>query len=204
VDSGEEVAAVVGRDHVLAGATYIGASVAEPAVVEHVGTARRIVFGEAFERGGVTPRVAAVEALLAAAGVQAEAVDDPRVALWEKLIFLAPLAGMTASARLPIGPCWAEEAFRDATSRAMAEVEAVARAEGIPVAADVREQKLRYLDNSPPAMRSSMMMDVVAGRRTEIEALLGAVVRRGRSRGVATPVLETLYGVLKPLAGGRE
>jgi 2-dehydropantoate 2-reductase len=52
-------------------------------------------------------------------------------------------------------------------------------------------------------MRSSMMMDVVAGRRTEVEALLGAVVRRGRARGVPTPVVETLYGVLKPVSGSR-
>ncbi len=203
VESAEEVAEVVGQAPVLAGATYIGASVAAPGVIEHVGTARRIVFGEAFGPPGVTGRVSGVTAVLAGAGVEAEAVDDCHVALWEKLIFLAPLAGMTTAARLPIGPCWAEAAFRQATARAMAEVEAVARAEGVPVAADVREQKLRYLDNSPPGMRSSMMMDVVAGRRTEVEALLGAVVRRGRARGVATPVVEALYGVLKPLSGGR-
>jgi 2-dehydropantoate 2-reductase len=203
VESAEEVAAVVGKARVLAGATYIGASVAAPGVVEHVGTARRIVFGEAFGPPGVTARVSNLAAVLAGAGVEAEAVDDCRVALWEKLIFLAPLAGMTAASRLPIGPGWAEPAFREATARAMAEVEAVARAEGVPVAADVRDQKLRYLDNTPPAMRSSMMMDVVAGRRTEVEALLGAVVRRGRARGVPTPVVETLYGVLKPVSGSR-
>ncbi|RPJ63508.1 MAG: 2-dehydropantoate 2-reductase [Acidobacteria bacterium] len=203
VDSADEVAAVVGERHVLAGATYIAASLAEPGVVEHVGTARRIVFGEAFGPPGVTPRVAAVAAVLAEAGVQVEAVDDCRVALWEKLIFLAPLAGTTAAARLPVGPCWADPAFREVTARAMAEVEAVARAEGIAVAPDVRDQKLRYLDNSPPTMRTSMMMDVVAGRPTEVEALLGAVVRRGRARGVATPAIETLHGVLRPLAGGR-
>jgi 2-dehydropantoate 2-reductase len=203
VDSAAEVAEIVGPDPVLAGATYIGASVAEPGVVEHVGTARRIVFGEAYGARGITPRVSAIADVLAAAGVQVEAVDDPRVALWEKLIFLAPLAGTTAAARLPLGPCWAEPVFREATARAMAEVEAVARAEGVPVAPDVREQKLEYLDNSPAGMRSSMMMDVAAGRPTELEALLGGILRRGRRAGVATPAVETLYGVLKPLAGGR-
>ena len=202
VDSAEEVAAVVGEKRVLAGATYIAASVEEPAVIRHVGTARRIVFGEAFGSPRVTHRVKAVERALADAGVQAEAVDDCRVALWEKLIFLAPLAGLTTAARLPVGPLWAEPEFREVAGRAMAEVEAVARAEGVAVAPDVRDQKLLYLDNSPPTMRSSMMMDVVAGRPTEVEALLGAVVRRARRAGLATPVLDTLYGVLKPLAKG--
>ena len=202
VDSADEVAAVIGRGPVLAGATYIAASVPAPGTVEHVGTVRRIVFGEAFGPPVTSARVSRLAAVLDDAGVQVEAVDDSRVALWEKLIFLAPLAGLTAAARLAVGPLWAEPAFREVAAKAMGEVEAVARAQGVAVAADVREQKLRYLDNSPPTMRSSMMMDVVAGRPTEVEALIGAVVRRGRAAGIATPVMETLYGVLKPLARG--
>lgn len=203
VDSAEEVAGVVGKDPVLAGATYIGVSVAEPGVIEHVGTARRIVFGEAFPPPRLTTRVSELAATLSAAEVDAEGVADSRVALWEKLIFLAPLAGSTAAARLPIGPCRDDPEFRETASRAMSEVEAVARAEGVPVAPDVHDQKMRYLDSTHPAMRSSMMMDVVAGRPTEVEALLGGVVRRGRALGIATPVMQALYGVLRPLAGGR-
>ena len=164
---------------------------------------RRIVFGEAFGHAGVSERASRVASALADADIQAEAVDDCRAALWEKLIFLAPLAGMTAAARLPIGPLRAEAAFREAAARAMAEVEAVARAEGVGVPPDVVGQKMRYLDNVAPAMRSSMMMDVVAGRPTEVEALIGAIVRRGRRAGIATPVMETLYGILKPLSGGQ-
>ena len=202
VDSAAEVAAVVGEDHVLAGATYIGVSLPEPGVVEHVGTARRIVMGEAFGQAIVTERLMVIETAFRRAGIDAEAVADSRSALWEKLVFLAPLAGLTGAARLPIGPLRAAPEFREAAMRAMGEVEALARAEGAVLPADVCDQKMAYLEASSPAMRSSLMMDLVAGRPTEVEALLGSVVRRGREAGVATPVMQALYAVLSPFSRG--
>jgi ketopantoate reductase len=72
-------------------------------------------------------------------------------------------AALTAAARLPIGPAWAQPAFRGTYERAMAEVEALASHAGIPVA---------------------------------------AVVRRGRDAGIPTPVMATLYGILKPFEHG--
>jgi 2-dehydropantoate 2-reductase len=202
VDSADELAAVVGRAPVLAGTTYIGATLVEPGVIDYIGTVRRIILGEAFGDRVVTDRVSRIREALAAADIQADAVADSRIPIWEKFIFLAPVAALTAAARLAIGPAWAQPAFREAVNAAMAEVEALARHAGVAVAADVREQKMRYLDASPPAMRSSMMVDITSGRPLELEALVGTVVRRGRAAGIATPVLAALYGVLKPFENG--
>jgi 2-dehydropantoate 2-reductase len=202
VDSADQLAALVGPAPMLAGTTYVAATLVEPGVVDHLGSVRRIVLGEAFGDRIVTPRVERIGEALAGADIQAEVAADARVPLWEKLIFLAPIAGLTAAARLPIGPAWAHPEFRDAYDQAAAEIEAIARHEGVPVAADVREQKRRYLDNSPPGMKTSMMVDIVAGRPLELEALLGTIVRRGRAAGIPTPVTAALYGVLKPLEHG--
>ena len=202
VDSADRLAEVVAREQLLAGTTYIIATLASPGVVQHTGPARRIVFGEAYGERVRTGRVADIERVLAAADIQAEAVGDARIPLWEKLIFLAPFAGLSAAARLQLGPLWAQPSFQRAFDLAMAEVEAVAHAEGIPVAADVREQKLAYLGKAPASSRASMMMDLVAGRPIEIEALLGAVIRRGKAAGIPTPIFEALYAVLKPFEHG--
>jgi 2-dehydropantoate 2-reductase len=202
VESAEEIARVIAPEAVLAGATYIIASMVEPAVIQHTGTARRIVFGEAFGERVVSKRAAEIERVLAGADIEAEAVADSRVPIWEKFLFLAPFAGLTAAARLPLGPLWGVPAFRAAYDEAMGEVEAIARAEGIAVAADVRAQKLAYLDRSPSASRSSLMMDLLAGKPTEVEALLGSAVRRGARAGVPTPIMQALYGVLKPYEHG--
>lgn len=202
VESADELAAVVGAEHVLAGTTYIGATLVEPGVIDYIGTVRKIVFGEAFGERVVADRVSRLREMLAAADIQAEAAADSRIAIWEKFIFLAPIATLTAAARLPIGPAWAQPAFRDAFDAAMGEIEALARHAGVPVAPDVRPQKMRYLDTSPPTMRSSMMVDITSGRPLELEALAGTVVRRGRDAGIPTPVMAALYGVLKPFENG--
>jgi 2-dehydropantoate 2-reductase len=202
VDSADKLAELIGLGPLLAGVTYIAATLVAPAVVEHLGSVRRIVFGEAFGDRAVTPRVERLQKALADADIEAEAVADARVPLWEKLIFLAPIAGLTAAARLPIGPAWALKEFRDTYDEAAAEIEVIARHEGVGVAADVREQKHRYLDNSPPGMKTSMLVDIASGRPLELEALLGTVVRRGRAAGIPTPVTAALYGILKPLEHG--
>jgi 2-dehydropantoate 2-reductase len=192
------VASVVAPRAVLAGATYIASTLVAPGTIEHIGAVRRIVFGEAFGDRRLTDRVAAIRDVLGEAGIQAEAVADSRVALWEKFIFLAPIAGLTAATRLPVGPAWAHAAFREACHKAMLEVESLARHDGIDVAPDIVAQKMRYLDNSPATMRSSMMVDLTSSRPLELDALVGTVVHRGRAAGIATPVMETIYGILKP------
>ena len=50
-------------------------------------------------------------------------------------------------------------------------------------------------------MRSSLLIDL-QGKRIEVEALQGAVVRRAARLGVPTPIMSTLYAVLKPFADG--
>ena len=202
IDSAEQIAAAIGAGPVLAGTTYIGATMVEPGVIEYVGTVRRIVFGEAFGPRVITPRVERIRETLAAADIQADAAADSRIALWEKFIVLAPVAAFTAAARLPIGPAWAQPAFREAVAAAIGEVAALARHAGVKVAADIVEQKLSYLDSSPPTMRSSMMVDLTSGRPLELDALVGMVVRRGKAAGIPTPVMSAIYGVLQPFEGG--
>jgi len=198
VESADEVAVVAGRDRVLGGATYIATALTAPGVVTQTGTHRRIVFGEWFDAApAVTPRVARLAEVLAAADVQAEAVPDARARVWEKLMFLAPVAGFCAAARQPSGVVWRDPVAREQFLDAVREVECVARAGGVAVAAGAVDRIVTYMDALPPEMRPSMLQDLEAGRRLEVEALQGAVVRRGRAAGVPTPIMRTLYAILK-------
>lgn len=201
VDSPDEAAAVVGSEAVLAGAAYIATAVAAPGLIEQTGTHRRVVFGEAFgDRRGASDRVSRVRDILAAADVDVEAVADGRAALWEKLIYLAPFAAFTGAARLPIGGIWDDDLTRRTFMKACREVEAVARQEGVPVAADTLARIDEYMRKLPPATRSSLLIDLTAGKRLEVEALLGAVVRRAERLGLSVPILSALYAVLRPHA----
>lgn len=203
VDSVDDCAAVVGREAVLGGATYIATALEAPGLVVQTGTLRRIVFGEVFEAAGrVTPRVEALRDAFEAADIEAEAVSDARIPLWEKFVYLAPLAAFTGAARLPIGGLWAFPEIRETFYAAAEEVRGVASAEGIEVPANIRARVERYMTALPPSTRSSLLIDLQQGKRIEVEALQGSVVRRGRKVGVPTPIHAALYAVLKPYENG--
>ncbi|MBK5296465.1 MAG: ketopantoate reductase family protein [Vicinamibacteria bacterium] len=198
VDSPEAVAAVVGRGPVVGGAAYIATALSAPGVIDQTGTYRRIAFGEVFDpAGAITPRVATLHDAFAAADIQSEPAADGRVPLWEKFIYLAPFAGMTGAARQPVGVIRSDPAARAQLVAAFAEVHALALAEGVPVAADLLDRVLTYVDGVPATMRSSLLIDLSQGKRIEVEALQGAVVRRAAIRGVPVPVMTTLYAVLR-------
>lgn len=199
VDSADEVEAIAGRARTIAGATYIATAIDGPGVIRQTGSHRRIVFGECFDATAeVSPRVSAIETIMKAADIHAEAVADARVPLWEKFVYLAPFAAFTGAARLPIGPIWADPEGRSAFMAAVAEVEAVARASGIAVPADIHAKIDEYLNRIPPTTRSSLLIDLSQGKRIEIESLAGSVVRRGRAVGVETPIMRGLYAALRP------
>jgi 2-dehydropantoate 2-reductase len=130
-------------------------------------------------------------------------VADARVPIWEKFCFLSPVAGFTGAARLPIGAIWREPASRELVTAAFGELEAVARAEGVPLPPGIVDSIAKYVETIPPTMRSSLLHDLESGNPIEVEALLGSVVRRGSRAGVATPVMATLYAILKPHEQGR-
>ena len=203
VDSVREVAAITGEGHVLGGTTYIATALSAPGVIDQTGTHRRIVFGEVFgELPRASDRGAAILEALLAADIQAEVTGDGRVPIWEKFIFLASLAGFTGATRLPIGPVWADPFIRDRFLDGCREIEAIARAEGIDVARDRIEQIKFYVSTLPGTMRSSLLIDLSQGKKIEVEALLGSVVRRAAKAGVPAPIMSTLYAVLKPFAAG--
>ena len=201
VDSVSEVAAIAGEPRVVGGTTYIATALSAPGLIEQTGTHRRIVFGEVFgDLPRSSERVRRIHEALAGADIQAEAVEDGRVPIWEKFIFLVSLAGFTGAARLPIGPLWADPLIKERFLDGCREIERLARAEGVPVAAGVIDNISRYVDGIPGSMRSSLLIDLSMGKRIEVEALQGSVVRRAARAGVPVPITSTLYAVLKPWA----
>lgn len=202
--SAEEVGALVGADRVLAGPTHIATAIRAPGLIEQTGTHRRIAFGEVTTPGAAEPsaRVLALAECLRGADIDALAAADARVPLWEKFIYLAPFAAVTGAARQPAGVVWSTPALRATLVAAFAETLAVARAEGVGVSADILSQVHGYMDALPHGTRSSLLIDLQAGKRIELDALAGDVVRRGSRLGVPTPVMSTLAAALTPWVHG--
>ena len=102
VESATRIGAVVGRENVVPGVARIGANITEPGVIKQIGKFARLEFGETG--GRESARTGAFLAACKAAGVDAALSPNIGRELWMKFAMLAPLAGVTALTRGPLGP----------------------------------------------------------------------------------------------------
>ena len=198
VDNEEKLARVVGQDRVMGGAAFIFAGIAEPGVIVHTGGPTSITFGELD--GQVTKRAQRLLDCCQQAGFAAELSPAIKTVLWAKLAFICAQAGMTAAVRLPIGEIRTVDAAWTMFQRMVAEVAAVAEADGNPVPPAAEQRALAMAQGVEPGSFSSLHDDLVTGRRMELEALHGFVVRRAARHGVLVPMSEAVYAILKPWA----
>jgi len=198
VENEDKLARAVGEDHVMGGAAFIFAQIAGPGVIWHTGGPASITFGELD--GRTSSRAERLLACCEQAGIDAELSANIKTVLWAKLAFICAQAGLTAAARLPIGEIRTAAAAWAAFGRLVDEVCAVAEADGNPVPQAAKQRALALAQAAEPGSFSSLYDDLVAGRRMELEALHGFVVRRAAQHGLAVPTSEALYAILQPWA----
>lgn len=190
----EQLEAAVGAGRALGARVIFGATRPAP------GCARVTVFADPTAIGalaaGVHPaRDAAARtwaARLDAAGVPAVYTDRLPALLWAKVFYNAALNPLGALRGVHYGALSEDAAARATMDAVIDEAFAVARAEGValpwPTAAGYRTEFYGRLVPATYHHRSSMLQDLERGRRTEIGAINGEIVRRGAALGVATPV----------------
>jgi 2-dehydropantoate 2-reductase len=200
VDGQDRIGAVLGAERVLGGLAMVSGVIAEPGVIKTISGMSSLRFGE--PDGSASARARGFSEACAQAGFAAEIMPDIRSAQWQKFVGLATNAALTSLIRLPAGNIYHDPELVELTRRALAEVAAVARAQGIALPPDIVERALTLHQNFPRGMYASMYHDHARGRRTELESLSGLVVRRGRQFGVPTPVHEMAYLCLKPYVNG--
>jgi len=194
VDNVEAIASVVGSGTVLVGVVYIALQLAGPGMVQRTGGEGKIVLGELG--GTLTQRVQRIASAFQQSGVPHQVSTDINRVLWEKFLFIAGVGGVTALARSGIGPLLASPEGRTLLTTSCEEIAAVARAERVPLPADAADRAVEQAATLPPQWRSSLARDLEDGRRLEVEALSGAVVRRGLKLGLPTPIHQTIAACL--------
>ncbi len=196
VDAAERIGAVIGAEHVLGGATWLSASIEAPGVIGQYSQFRRIVLGE-FD-GSITPRLEAAYAALSSTGATVETVNTIAKVLWTKFVFISSVSALGCLTRVNFGEYRSVPEAREILTEALTEVAAVAQAKGVKLDPDIVEKTLAFINDSAPEIKPSMQRDVEAGRASELESMVGVVVRLGVELGVPTPVMRMAYAVLKP------
>ncbi len=195
VDSYLRAADVLGESNVLPGAAFIEAGVLGPGSVRQTGSLVRIILGET--NGVETPRCLAIRDAFLGSGVPAEVLLDIRAGQWEKFLFISTMAGVTSMARATLAELMPQAHWRKVVLACLAEIDAVARASGVNLPANIVGDIVSSIEEHLADLQASMHTDLMAGRPLELDALNGAVVRAGREAGVATPVNDVIYAMLK-------
>jgi len=139
-------------------------------------------------------RLTAVLDLLGVDGVDTARGASEASVLWEKTVRLAPLAALTATTQRPLGDLRADPAMRELLRAGLEEACAVAAADGVRVPA---ARQWEMIEAMPATLTTSTARDVAVGRPSEVDAIVGGVVRAGRRLGVPTPTLVALLAELE-------
>lgn len=195
IDAPEVLAGIVGPRHVVGGLCAIVSYAVAPGHIRHAASEPIVMFGELDHRR--SERVERLRAAFEQAGVHVEVPPDIRRSMWTKFLFIAPLSGIGALTRVPVGVWRADPQVRAIVDRSLREVLRLATARGVDLGADAIERTWQRYDGMAPDSTSSMQRDIMEGKPSELDAQLGAIVRLARESGVEVPVTAMMYHALK-------
>jgi 2-dehydropantoate 2-reductase len=193
VDNAERLMSRLPEVQVLNGCVYLSTHIIRPGVVRQSGGVARLFFGP---EGEEQDRYRIIEKVLREAGIEAEYRKDIAKVVWEKYLFIEPMASATTYLDKTFGQLLESSESRQLLEGLLEEVELVARERGIPLPRDIHQTTQKKIASFPADTKSSMQLDFEKGKQTEIETFTGYIVRFGRSHGLHTPLHEMIYKAL--------
>lgn len=198
--NGEILAGVFDPRRLVLGVTYHSGTVTGRGRVAHTGV------GPTFIGPHRNADLALCERLfraIEATGMEVSMREDVEVVIWQKLILNAAVLPTSALTRLPISPL-AERPVIDVLEALAREGVAVAQAAGHPIELEERLATIHRILAGAGMGKASMLQDVEAGRRTEIDVINGAVIRAAERHGIDVPVNRALFALVKGVERARE
>jgi len=193
--AGDRIAQFMPTDNVLLGvAQGFGASMVGPGHARHA-SMKLIRLGEMG--GGLTDRLKSVEAVWQGSGFEAQAFEDINQLIWEKFI-----CNVTLSGPCTVYDCTAAELRADPEQWAVAvncakEAYAIGKAKGVAFSFDDPVAYVTEFAKAVGDARPSMLLDHMAGRASELDAINGRVPVLGKELGIPTPYNETITTIVR-------
>jgi 2-dehydropantoate 2-reductase len=191
--NGDVLAAAYPPGQVVLGVTYNSGLLQGPGRVLHPAEQPTLV-GSFSDGGDGAARLAEA---LESAGLAATVASPVRPEIWKKLILNAASLPASALTGMTAGALGTSQDMLDLVSETTREAVAVAQALGYDIDFDERIGTILGLVEKAGPTKASMLQDVEAGRRTEIDVINGAVVRAADEVGVPVPINRTLMQLIK-------
>jgi 2-dehydropantoate 2-reductase len=199
LDPAGTLARTVGPRRAIGGVFWPACSVPRPGVVRLLtGAGRGTSFGE--PDGSISPRLQALADAFRAANLPVTLSDRIRALIWHKLVFNLSAGPLCVLTETTVKDTHTEPALVASSRALLAEAQALASSMGFPVELDIDQV---VATNTKLAHRPSILQDLEAGRRMEIDALYSVPLQMAQAAGVPMPTLETLAALIRVKARER-
>lgn len=189
----ESIGSLIGAENVMAGTTAHGATMLGPGKIRHAGVGKTMI----GELSGVrSKRINEIAEVFSAAGLEVEVSENVLGLVWDKLLVNVGINALTGITKLTNGEILAHPEIEGILEEAVKEGIAVANAKGIVLGFTDPVAHTKEVCKATAANKSSMLQDVLNHKRTEIDMINGAIVREGKSTGLATPVNQVLCALI--------
>ncbi|MBA1333621.1 MAG: 2-dehydropantoate 2-reductase [Firmicutes bacterium] len=196
VDIYDRLKSIIKEGIILPACVYITAYIEGPGITKHEGNPGRIVFGRDKQRPDFVPE--AVIDIFNKANINNVWRDDIESEIWEKFIFIASFALVTAHYNKPMGDVLNDKTMREEAVAIMNEISGLTKKKGIAIPEGIVDITLRKAAAFPYDTQSSLQRDInLKKAKNELDAIGGVIVRQGKELGLSTPVTERLYSSLK-------
>ena len=182
-------------EQVLAGTTSSGATLLGTGRVRQAGISK-IVLGSPTGNQSLAEQTAE---LLSSTGLEAEVTTDVDALLWRKVLVNCAINPLTALTRRRNGELLESAALRDLAGQVADEVYRVGQAVGIDWVEFDPRRAVEEVCRTTATNQSSMLQDILAGRRSEVEYITGAVAEAAERHGVAAPLCQCLTALVESL-----
>jgi 2-dehydropantoate 2-reductase len=180
-----------GEHAVIGGVCLVAAEIDNDGRIVQLADFQQVVYGE--RNGETTPRLQTLDATLQGAGFDTRLSPDIMQAMWEKWVQLASLGAITCLIRGAIGEIVAVPGGTELSRKMLDESAAIATACGHKPAEALLSKHAVAMTAPGSSLTSSMYRDLRKGAPVEADHILGDFIERGRSQGVATPLLQAAF-----------
>ena len=186
----------VGPENVLGGLTTMAGFMTGPGQFQDFSRVPSYI-GEM--EGGISERSKLIAEKLSKAGLETHAVPNIQLEIWKKLLGNISMSALSGLTNLKVAPLMAISELRAVSFQAMEEALSVGLALGLPLERDavVKGMEMISQPGGTGENKSSLCVDLLNQRRSEVDFIYGKVIEIGESKGIPTPTLKTLHALVK-------
>jgi 2-dehydropantoate 2-reductase len=193
VNNAERLKCVLPDVQILNGCVYISAFVKEPGMVCQVGGTCKFFFGSDTEN----KKYIKIEQVLKDGGITAEYRKDIKEIVWEKYLFVSPLASATSFYQKTFGEIMEDAGSKNLLQGLLKETENIAKFQKVDLPNDIFQKSLDKIALFPYETKSSLQMDFERKKNTELDIFAGYIVKYAKEHGIDVPFHEKVYNVLR-------